>query len=727
MVPTYRQTSDPIEEVFQMQNENIIETDYSFMPSEPLDVYSRQILHDEDIPDTVYGTDEEFNTLFYDIEQSLDNEASEQQVHDQASISKSVISTFVCTQQNTQSVCLAQVSGKVKRMWVKALFKSDPKINPNFALDMPTYTKTTAVHSFYPTVIHATYLYSDFDLDTQFQLCFDGTVTMSTLTGLPLHTLLDTGCHKTLLSKKVYDNNIKHFQNYYEIPFLEKHSITVGNGQQIYAHKMIALPLKIQDHYFEFLALIVDILDEYDFIIGLEAAIQLEAVYHMTSHIVNIQPRSVPLFSNKDIKISPGTSTSIQLNGDLPCTFTSGLAIIRVQPVESGFSFNTIEVEFLDQSTCIHVSNKSNKPVYFYKDLPIAYFDLRSIGYFNPSQAVDILTMKTPHTYVTSFAVLQDSSNYRLDNNPTPVMDTQDPYLWLELDDTRHFQTDRQILESAVDLSQSCLTSAQKVEFFDLLEKYKDAFCLRDEIGLAPHMQVHLDMTDKTPFFIRPFTVKEDMKSKIDKEMDRLVKLGILKKGLSGYSSPAMAIPRKNSNIPRVVGDFRYLNKRLVKLNMTFPLVRECIQAIGASQCEVMSVIDLRDAYHTLRLAPSSQQYTGITPYYGADTYQYLQMAMGLSISPAIWQTFINNILKQIPNKNRHIAIMDDCLVHSKFADHLQDLTNLFQSLIDNGLKISPKKCQFFQTELVYMGLKFLIYNGRPSITPMKDKCEAIR
>ena len=334
--------------------------------------------------------------------------------------------------------------------------------------------------------------------------------------------------------------------------------------------------------------------------------------------------------------------------------------------------------------------------------------------------------MKTPHTYVTSFTALQDASNHRLENNPTPAMDTKDPYLWLELDDPRRFQTDRQILESAVDLSQSCLTSTQKIEFFDLLEKYKDAFCLRDEIGLAPHMQVHLDLIDKTPFFIRPFTVKEDMKSKIDKEMDRLVKLGILKKGLSGYSSPAMAIPRKNSDIPRVVGDFRYLNKRLVKLNMTFPLVRECIQAIGASQCEVMSVIDLRDAYHTLRLAPSSQQYTGITPYYGADTYQYLRMAMGLSSSPAIWQTFINNILRQIPNKNRHIAIMDDCLVHSKFVDHLQDLTNLFQSLIDNGLKISPKKCQFFQTELVYMGLKFLIYNGRPSITPMKDKCDAI-
>ena len=38
------------------------------------------------------------------------NEASEQQITDQASISKPVISTFVCTQQNTQSVCLAQVN-----------------------------------------------------------------------------------------------------------------------------------------------------------------------------------------------------------------------------------------------------------------------------------------------------------------------------------------------------------------------------------------------------------------------------------------------------------------------------------------------------------------------------------------------------------------------------------------------------------------------------------------
>ena len=113
-------------------------------------------------------------------------------------------------------MCLAQVNGKVKRMWVKALFQSDPKINPNYALDMPTYKKTTDIHSFHPTVIHATYLHSHSNLssDPQLQLCFDGTVMASTLTGLPLHTLLDTACHKTLLSKKIYDQKQETFSKF---------------------------------------------------------------------------------------------------------------------------------------------------------------------------------------------------------------------------------------------------------------------------------------------------------------------------------------------------------------------------------------------------------------------------------------------------------------------------------------------------------------------------------
>ena len=203
--------------------------------------------------------------------------------------------------------------------------------------------------------------------------------------------------------------------------------------------------------------------------------------------------------------------------------------------------------------------------------------------------------------------------------------------------------------------------------------------------------------------------------------------LGILKKGMSSYSSPIMLIPRKLSGIPRIVTDFRHLNSRLVTLQPSIPLVRDAIQILGASGCEILSLADLRDAYHTLRLSETSKKFCGITPYYGSDSYLYQRLGMGLSVSPAIWQNFIQKVLQEIPNhRKNHLAIMDDCLVFSKKYDHLKHLTDLFKTLIRNGLKISPRKCKLFKTSLVYMGHQVSIIDGIPHITPVKSRVDAI-
>ena len=69
-----------------------------------------------------------------------------------------------------------------------------------------------------------------------------------------------------------------------------------------------------------------------------------------------------------------------------------------------------------------------------------------------------------------------------------------------------------------------------------------------------------------------------------------------------------MLKPRKMSGIPHIITNFRHLNSRLVRLNCSFPLVRHSIQILGASECELISVIDLRDAYHTLRLSTESHK-----------------------------------------------------------------------------------------------------------------------
>ena len=49
----------------------------------------------------------------------------------------------------------------------------------------------------------------------------------------------------------------------------------------------------------------------------------------------------------------------------------------------------------------------------------------------------------------------------------------------------------------------------------DMLYKYKDAYSLRDEIGTCPNIEVEIDITDKSPFFIRPYHVKEIIKANL--------------------------------------------------------------------------------------------------------------------------------------------------------------------------------------------------------------------
>ena len=64
------------------------------------------------------------------------------------------------------------------------------------------------------------------------------------------------------------------------------------------------------------------------------------------------------------------------------------------------------------------------------------------------------------------------------------------------------------------------------------------------------------------------------------------------------------------------------------------------------SHCHYLSMIDLRDAFHTLQLVLSSQKYCSITPYYGSPTYHYLCMGMGMSVSQQIWQQFVDLVFQ---------------------------------------------------------------------------------
>ena len=149
--------------------------------------------------------------------------------------------------------------------------------------------------------------------------------------------------------------------------------------------------------------------------------------------------------------------------------------------------------------------------------------------------------------------------------------ETKDKYPWLDQGNERRNMSDKEILDKYVDLEKSCLSDSEKKQVTDMLYKYKDTFSLSDEIATCPNIEIEIDVTGKSPFFIRPYHVKEEDKNILDKEMKRLWYLGILKEGFPGCLSPVVLISRKVKKDKRVVKDFRHLNARIAKINLVYP------------------------------------------------------------------------------------------------------------------------------------------------------------
>ena len=61
---------------------------------------------------------------------------------------------------------------------------------------------------------------------------------------------------------------------------------------------------------------------------------------------------------------------------------------------------------------------------------------------------------------------------------------------------------DKEILEKYVNLGDLCLSKEEEIKVIDILFEYREAFSLSDEIGTCHNIEVEIDVTDKSPFFI---------------------------------------------------------------------------------------------------------------------------------------------------------------------------------------------------------------------------------
>ena len=178
--------------------------------------------------------------------------------------------------------------------------------------------------------------------------------------------------------------------------------------------------------------------------------------------------------------------------------------------------------------------------------------------------------------------------------------------------------SDEEILDETINLSNSCLSSTEKKQLMNVVKKYKKALSLCDEIGECPNIRLNIDVIDDSPFFVRPFPISERDKPIMDHQMNLLVSLSILSAHNTSHTSPVMLIARKVTQDKHPVIDFPLLNTRIRRHNTATPLLKDIFNILGHSQCEVMSCVDIKDAFYSICLNEKSKEFCGILPYFGS-------------------------------------------------------------------------------------------------------------
>ena len=233
--------------------------------------------------------------------------------------------------------------------------------------------------------------------------------------------------------------------------------------------------------------------------------------------------RSVPIYPEKEIILKPDEQKLVKVKAPF-IDEISGLAIIKI--INGGtYSTLLIKLKFTHNKAMLDIKNKVKDTMILRPKEMIGIMDIRSLGYCKIKQGILQQNLSKYYKFEKAEKLCDYFNEFVNTLRGEKEMATlTDKYPWLDPEDERRHMTDREILEKYVNVNNSCLNKEEKVKVMDMLYKYREAFSLRDEIGICPNKEVNIDVTDESPFFIRPYHVREEDKAFIDKEMKRLLK-----------------------------------------------------------------------------------------------------------------------------------------------------------------------------------------------------------
>ena len=136
--------------------------------------------------------------------------------------------------------------------------------------------------------------------------------------------------------------------------------------------------------------------------------------------------------------------------------------------------------------------------------------------------------------------------------------------------------------------------------------------------------------------------------------------------------------------------DYCNLNSQTVKNNYPLPLITELIDNMGNKR--VFTKMDLRWGFNNVRIKEEDEWKEAFTTHIGS--FEPTVMFFGMINSPATFQAMMNEILRDLINKGKVVAFVDDVLVGTETEKgHDKIVEEILRRLEENNLYIKPEKC----------------------------------
>jgi hypothetical protein len=285
---------------------------------------------------------------------------------------------------------------------------------------------------------------------------------------------------------------------------------------------------------------------------------------------------------------------------------------------------------------------------------------------------------------------------------------------------TTIYEIDRIIqdkLQAEYDQSDSQVEQELPTEFTE----FADVFSKKASDQLPPHRpydhKIQLE-GDNTLGYSPLYNQSVEELQAVKKYLEENLKKGFIVDSQAPFASPTLFVKKANGSL-RFCIDFRKLNALTRKDRYPLPLIDETLARL--SRAKKYTKLDIRQAFHRIRMDQDSEDLTTFRTRYGA--YKCKVLPFGLTNGPATYQRYMNDILFDYLD-DFCTAYLDDILIYSENElEHESHVKKVLQRLREAGLQADIAKSEFSVTKTKYLG--FIV--GTDGIQVDPEKIEVIR